>query len=236
MNDFVRLLRQELRVKNLTSQTVYIVRAPCAWYFTSFFLHVIYYYLFLVAISGWHTCFTNMPCYWIGMVCCFFFQGYLTCYRTGYLLQKKEDPWLCNNNSCGTCSCDVSMLFHRFITLDLYPFFCPGSWRRCSLHFFVLAHNADAVPLCNKNIHNKKWLFTTFGVEFPKIETIIICHIKLPRHSLFLVYFPLSARIWFRDYSQLQVILQVLDKAERLRDREANILPAFLRLQELVGS
>ena len=29
-------------------------------------------------------------------------------------------------------------------------------------------------------------------------------------------------------------ILQVLDKAERLRDMEANILPAFLRLQELV--
>lgn len=27
---------------------------------------------------------------------------------------------------------------------------------------------------------------------------------------------------------------QILDKAERLRDMEANILPAFLRLQELV--
>lgn len=31
-------------------------------------------------------------------------------------------------------------------------------------------------------------------------------------------------------------IFQVLDKAERLREMDANILPAFLRLQELVKS
>jgi hypothetical protein len=35
---------------------------------------------------------------------------------------------------------------------------------------------------------------------------------------------------------QKSLFLQVFDKAEFLRDMEPNILPTFLKLQELVGS
>lgn len=40
--------------------------------------------------------------------------------------------------------------------------------------------------------------------------------------------------MWMLRKNQKQNVFQVMEKAELLRDTDANILPAFLRLQELV--